>query len=169
MLWKPANDFGALTKELEAFQRPTMNHHAALIAFASLLRRVVRKFASHGFSADLNSTYLLRIAQDKLPNPLKLYEPNILLKTTGQIKVSLSFSIGWIRTNNRVQVPSTIGRKTKIVRISQEVKALTPAINALKLIVQQIETLVMQKLSSGWITVATTQKDAFLSLFQSRL
>ena len=49
-----------------------MNDHAALIAFASLLRKVVQTFASHGFSADLNATYLLRIARDKLPNPIKL-------------------------------------------------------------------------------------------------
>ena len=49
-----------------------MNDHAALIAFASLLRRLVQTFASHGFSADLNATYLLRIARDKLPNPFKL-------------------------------------------------------------------------------------------------
>ena len=68
----PQNVVGALTKELEAFQRPAMNDHAALIAFASLLRKVVQTFASHGFSADLNVTYLLRIARDKLPNPIKL-------------------------------------------------------------------------------------------------
>ena len=68
----PQNVVGALTKELEAFKRPAMNDHAALIAFASLLRKVVQTFASHGFSADLNATYLLRIVRDKLPNPLKL-------------------------------------------------------------------------------------------------
>ena len=68
----PQNVVGALTKELEIFQRPAMNDHAALIAFASLLRRVVQTFASNGFSADLNATYLLRIARDKLPNPIKL-------------------------------------------------------------------------------------------------
>ena len=68
----PQNVVGALTKELEAFQRPAMNDHAALIAFASLLRKIVQTFASHGFSADLNATYLLRIARDKLPNPIKL-------------------------------------------------------------------------------------------------
>ncbi|XP_075264413.1 uncharacterized protein LOC142356371 [Convolutriloba macropyga] len=68
----PQNVVGTLTKELEAFQRPAMNDHAALIAFASLLRKVVQTFASHGFSADLNATYLLRIARDKLPNPIKL-------------------------------------------------------------------------------------------------
>ena len=68
----PQNVVGALTKELEAFQRPAMNDHAAyaaLIAFASLLRKVVQTFASHGFIADLNATYLLTIALDKLPNP----------------------------------------------------------------------------------------------------
>ena len=48
----PQNVVGALTKELEAFQRPAMNDHAALIACASLLRKVVRTFASNGFSAD---------------------------------------------------------------------------------------------------------------------
>ena len=69
---KPENVVGALTKELEAFQRPAMNDHAALIAFASLLRKFVQTFASHGFRADLNATYLLRIARDKLPNPIKL-------------------------------------------------------------------------------------------------
>ena len=69
---KPQNVVGALRKELEAFQRQAMNDHAALIAFASLLRKVVQTFASHGFSADLNARYLLRIAQDKLPNPIKL-------------------------------------------------------------------------------------------------
>ena len=68
----PQNVVGALTKELEAFQRPTMNDNTALIAFASLLRKVVQTFASHGLSADLNATYLLRIARDKLPNPIKL-------------------------------------------------------------------------------------------------
>ena len=49
-----------------------MNDYAASIAFASLLRKVVQTFASHGFSEDLNATYLLRIARDKLPNPIKL-------------------------------------------------------------------------------------------------
>ena len=41
----PQNVVGALTKQLEAFQRPTMNDHAALIAFASLLRNIVQTFA----------------------------------------------------------------------------------------------------------------------------
>ena len=68
----PQNVVGALTKELEAFQRPAMNDHAALIAFASLLRKTDQTFASRGFSADLNATYLLKIARDKLPNPIKL-------------------------------------------------------------------------------------------------
>ena len=63
---------GASTKKLEAFQRPAMKDHAALIAFASLLRKVVQTFSSYGFSADLNATYLLRIARDKLPKPIKL-------------------------------------------------------------------------------------------------
>ena len=79
----PQNVVGALTKELEVFQRPAFNDRAALIAFASLLRKVVQTFASHGFSANLNATYLLRIARDKLPNPIKLK-----WKTTGQIQVS---------------------------------------------------------------------------------
>ena len=38
----PQNVVGALTKELEAFQRPAMKDHAALIAFASLLIKVVQ-------------------------------------------------------------------------------------------------------------------------------
>ena len=49
-----------------------MIDHAALIVFASLLRKLVQTFGSHGFSADLNATYLLRIARDKLPKPIKL-------------------------------------------------------------------------------------------------
>ena len=49
-----------------------MNDHAALISFASLLRKVVQTFASHGFIADLNAKYLLKIARDKLPNSIKL-------------------------------------------------------------------------------------------------
>ena len=68
----PQNVVGALTKELEAFQRPATNDHAALITFAALKRKLVQKFASHGFSAELNATYPHRIAQDKLPNPIKL-------------------------------------------------------------------------------------------------
>ena len=38
-----------------------MSKHAALIAFVLLLRKVVQTFASAGFSADINATYLLRI------------------------------------------------------------------------------------------------------------
>ena len=43
-----------------------------LISYASFLRKLVQTFNAHGFCADLHSTYLVRIARDKLPGSLKM-------------------------------------------------------------------------------------------------
>ena len=111
----------------------------------------------------------------------------MLLTTIGKIQVSRSFQIGWIgnpetlnnyktlfrqplttiqvnRSSHRFQISSAIGIRTKIVRIghriSKEVKVLTPAIEVLNIKVQWIKALVMQSLSNGRLTVATTQTEA---------
>ena len=73
-LWELERRFGnpqyvvaALTKELELWHRPQENDHSTLISYASFLRKLVRTVNAHGFYADLNSIYLVRIARDKLP------------------------------------------------------------------------------------------------------
>ena len=68
----PQHVVAALTKELELWQRSQANDHATLISYASFLRKLVQTFNAHGFYADLNSTYLVRIARDKLPWSLKM-------------------------------------------------------------------------------------------------
>ena len=192
----PQNIVGALTKELEAFQRPAMNDHAALKAFVSLLRKVVQTFASHGFSADLNATYLLRIARDKLPNPIKLKwtehfvdsdwtNPGLtelsdwigrqsrafeqlqdaFLPTTNnhssqqnQSQGSSSFN-NWKKKQNRTNWKQNFPGS----------KSFNPSNKSLNITVQQIETSIMQSLSNRRQTVATTRKEALLSLVQSGL
>ena len=68
----PQHVVSALTKELELWQRPQASDHASLISYASFLRKLVQTFNAHGFYADLKSTYLVRIARDKLPWSLKM-------------------------------------------------------------------------------------------------
>ena len=68
----PQHVVSALTKELELWQRPQASDHATLISYASFLRKLVQTFNAHGFYADLKSTYLVRIARDKLPWSLKM-------------------------------------------------------------------------------------------------
>ena len=68
----PQHVVAALTKELELWQRPQASDHATLISYASFLRKLVQTFNAHGFYADLYSTYLVRIARDKLPWSLKM-------------------------------------------------------------------------------------------------
>ena len=68
----PQHVVAALTKELELWQRPQASDHATLISYASFLSKLVQTFNAHGFYADLNSTYLVRIARDKLPWSLKM-------------------------------------------------------------------------------------------------
>ena len=119
------------------------------MAFVSLLRKVVPTFASHGFSAHLNATYLLRIALDRLPNPIKLKwtervvdndwknrdvaEPSDWMdrqsRSFKQLQDTFSLTSNKNSSqeiNKSVQVPTTIGIWTKIVRIGhripQEVK-----------------------------------------------
>ena len=68
----PQHIVAALTKELELWHRPQASDHVTLISYASFLRKLVQTFNAHGFYADLNSTYLVRIARDKLPWSLKM-------------------------------------------------------------------------------------------------
>ena len=68
----PQHVVSPLTKEFELWHRPQASDHVTLISYASFLRKVVQTFNAHGFYADLNSTYLVRIALDKLPWSLKM-------------------------------------------------------------------------------------------------
>ena len=68
----PQHGVAALTKEFELWHRPQASDHATLISYASYLRKLVQTFNAHGLYADLNSTYLVRIARDKLPWSLKM-------------------------------------------------------------------------------------------------
>ena len=67
----PQHVVAALTKELEQWHRPQAIDHVTLISYASFQRKLVQTFNAHGFYADLSSTYLVRIARDKLPWSLK--------------------------------------------------------------------------------------------------
>ena len=69
---KPQHVVSALTKELELWQQPQASDHATLISYASFLRKLVQTFNAHGFYADLKSSYLVRIARDKLTWSLKM-------------------------------------------------------------------------------------------------
>ena len=68
----PQHVVSALTKKLELWQRPQANDHATLTSYASFLRKLVQTFNAHGFYADMKSTFLVRIARDKLPWSLKM-------------------------------------------------------------------------------------------------
>ena len=68
----PQHVVAILTKEFELWHRPQASNHVTLISYASFLRKLVQTFNAHDFYADLNSTYLVRIARDKLPWSLKM-------------------------------------------------------------------------------------------------
>ena len=68
----PQHVVSAVTKELELWQLPQAGDLATLISYASFLRELVQTFNAHGFYVDLKSTYLVRLARDKLPWSLKM-------------------------------------------------------------------------------------------------
>ena len=68
----PQHVVSALTRELELWQQPQASDHATLISYASFLRKLVQTFNAHGFYAELESTYLVRIGRDKLPWSLEM-------------------------------------------------------------------------------------------------
>ena len=70
-LWKPAKRCWCPNKRTRSFPRTRYEWPRSFDSFRFVVQ-VVQTFDSHGFSADLNATYLLRIARDKLPNPIKL-------------------------------------------------------------------------------------------------
>ena len=71
-LWEPLTRRVSVTSKLELWQRPKATDHATLTSYASFLRKLFQTFNAHGFYAELNSTYLVRIAGDKLPWSLKM-------------------------------------------------------------------------------------------------
>ena len=94
----PQNVNSALNQELEIWQRPQANDHRALISYAASLRKIVQTFLVVGFNADLSSTYLLKLARDKLPNSLKMKWSEHTIDNNIQNPGILEFSNGWTDT-----------------------------------------------------------------------
>ena len=63
---KPQHVTAAYLDKLDHWPRPTINNPDSFVSFAAFLRQMVQTFKLHNFTPDLQSSTVLKIAQDKL-------------------------------------------------------------------------------------------------------
>ena len=83
----------AFINQLENWQMNFQNKQS-FIAFSSFLKRLVQAFQYLGFTADLQSTTLIKKAKEKTPHHLVLNGLNIVLPSSAQTRLSSIFNNG---------------------------------------------------------------------------
>ena len=84
----------AFINQLENWQMNFQNKQS-FIAFSSFLKRLVQAFQYLGFTADLQSTTLIKKAKEKTPHHLVLSGQNIVSPSSTQTQLLWIFNSGW--------------------------------------------------------------------------